>query len=315
MRMTLLSTIFLAFAVSAETEPPVNEFVVLGTAAGPLAQADRSQPANVLLVNGDAYLVDVGDGTVGQLAKSGVRLTEIDGVFISHNHFDHTGGMLAVLGLRMQLNARTALPIYGPPGTKSFIDGLVAAMAPAAKAAYGMPNQQWQPLVEVIEIEHGKVIELDGLTVHVAENSHFSIPEDSGLPEKAKALSYRFDLGNRSVVYTGDTGPSEAVIALAKDADLLISEMMDIDAVMQNIRRLNPDAPQQQIEAIEWHLRAHHVLPTQVGEMAAKAGVDRVVVTHMSPNVSNEEMRKLYTDTIAEHFGGEITIADDLDRF
>ena len=315
MRLLILATLAAAFAAHADTGFVENEFVILGTAAGPLAEADRSQPANALIVGEDVYLVDAGDGVIGQLAKAGIRLQSVDGVFISHNHFDHTGGMLAVLGLRMQLNVRQTLDIFGPPGTREFIDGLIAAMAPAAQAAYGMPGQSWSPNVKVTEVADGATIERDGVTVRVAENTHFRIPEASGLPEKAKSLSFRFNLDDRTIVYTGDTGPSPAVVDLAKNADLLISEMMDIDAVMVNVKRSNPNAPEQQIRGIEWHLRAHHVLPNQVGEMAAKAGVDKVVVTHMSPNVSNQDMANRYIGEITEHFDGETVIANDLDRF
>lgn len=316
--MTVTALVMATAACAAEgpnAEGPINEFITLGTAAGPNSEATRSQPANAMVVNDDLYLVDAGDGAVQQLAKAGFRVQDVDGVFISHNHFDHTGGMLAVLGLQSQLGVRKPLKVFGPPGTKTLVDGLVIGMTPAMKASFGMPNHSWRANVEVEEVVHDSIIELAGVTVQVAENSHFAIPEESGLPEKAKALSFRFNLADRSIVYTGDTGPSEALEKLAMGADLLVSEMMDIDAVLANIRAGNPDMPKRQFDGIEWHLRAHHVLPIQVGELAAKADVKSLVVTHMSPNVSSDEMAKGYLNEIAEAYDGKAVIADDLDRF
>ena len=307
----LLASSFMACAA----EQPANVFITLGTAGGPEGEANRSQPANALLVGNDLYLVDAGDGAAGQLKKAGFRLPQVRGIFLSHNHFDHTGGMLAILGLRMQLNAYEPLTIYGPPGTKTFIEGLLAGMEPAREAAYGMPGRSWTANVEVTELVDGAIIELDGLEVTVAENTHFKIPENSGVAEKAKSLSFRFDMDDRSIVYTGDTGPSEAVEKLARNADILVSEMMDIPAVLDAIRKVNPNMPQRQLDGIEWHFRAHHVLPHQVGEMAANAGVDQVVVTHMVPSIENEEMAARYRTEIAKTFDGKIVIASDFDRF
>lgn len=316
LRILFTATILLAGScIACAAEQSASTFIMLGTAGGPEAEASRSQPANALVVNGGLYLVDAGDGAAGQLKRAGFRLPDLDGIFISHNHFDHTGGIMAVLGLRMQLNARNTLKIYGPPGTKALIDGLLAAMNPVRVAAYGMPGQSWSANVEVNELIDGSTVELDGLTVSVAENTHFEIPENSGATEKATSLSFRFDMDDRAIVYTGDTGPSEGVEKLARNADLLVSEMMDIPVVLENIRRVNPNMPKRQLDGIEWHFRAHHLLPHQVGEMAGDAGVDQVIVTHMVPSVNDDKAAERYRSEIAKSFSGKVVFANDLDRF
>jgi ribonuclease BN (tRNA processing enzyme) len=79
-----------------------GRWITLGTRAGPLASPVSSQPAN-LLVAGDAnILVDVRDGTSARLAAVGIPAARITAVFISHLHWDHTGGLAAILGLRAQ---------------------------------------------------------------------------------------------------------------------------------------------------------------------------------------------------------------------
>jgi ribonuclease BN (tRNA processing enzyme) len=298
-----------------ESDKAPNTFITLGTAGGPDGQASRAQPANALLVGDDLYLVDAGDGAAGQLVKAGFRVPQVKGLFISHNHFDHSGGVLALLGLRMQLQVRDTMSIYGPPGTDSFITGLLDGMEASREAAYGMPGQSWEANVEVKELTQDSVVELNGLTVTVAENSHYKIPDNTAAEEKAKSLSYRFDMDDRSIVFTGDTGPSEAVEKLAQNADILVSEMMDIPVILGIIQQVNPNMPKQQLDGIEWHFRAHHVLPIQVGGMAANAGVKRVIVTHMVPNIKDEAMAEHYRAEIAEVFDGDIDLANDLDRF
>ncbi len=312
--LTVLLSLCLSLAC-ADDHPRQNKFVTLGTAAGPLADANRSQPANALIVGEDVFLVDAGDGAVGQLAKAGHRLQQVKGLFLSHLHLDHTGGVLAVLGLRVQMQVEGTLHIYGPPGSKTFVDGLIAGLEPAMKAGSGMPGQEWRANVAVTELVQGDTVELDGLSVIVAENSHFAIPQDSGLPEKAKSLSFRFNLENRSIVYTGDTGPSVNLQQLAKGADVLVSEMMDIEVSLEIIRNMFPNMPKQQLAGIEWHFRAHHVTPQQVGEIAQKAGVKSLVVTHMAPSITTADQAERYREEVKQTFDGNVTFANDLDGF
>lgn len=294
-----------------------SQFIILGTASGPNSEAARAQPANALLAGGQLFLVDAGDGAVAQLAKANLRLPAVRGVFLSHLHFDHTAGMLAVIGLRMQLETRGTLRVYGPAGTKTFIDGLLAASAPVMRAGYGIPGQGWSADIQAVELKDGTVLSMDGFKVTARENSHFSMPEGNIDRTEGVSLSYRFDLADRSIVYTGDTGPSKALVELARGADLLVSEMIDVDAVLSAMRPAGARATAANAAptGFEWHMRAHHMTPTQVGELAKAAEVKRVVITHFAPNPTGPEQARRYLDAIHAQFPGDAQLGADLGRY
>lgn len=320
-RKRLLLSLFAAGVFTHEAAAQAggeNAFITLGTQGGPIPNAVRSQPANALVFNSGVYLVDVGDGAAGRLAAAGIPLQRVKGVFISHLHFDHTGGLAALLGLRFQLNAPGVLTVYGPPGAKELVDGLVASMKPGAGAGYGVPGEQKPDpaaMVFVVEIRDGAKLELEGFAATAAENTHYSFPKGSDLDQRFDSLSFRFDLPDRSIVYTGDTGPSKNVEKLAKGADLLVAEMIDLENTIAAVKRANPNMPEKALADMAQHLSGHHLTPQQVGEMASRAGVKEVVVTHLAtggetaigsaPDVS--EVKKIYH--------GHVTIAQDLDRF
>ncbi len=296
-----------------------DTFITLGTHGGPVPEAKRSEPANALIVDRAVYLVDAGDGAAEQLAKAGLSLQALKAVFISHLHFDHTGGLFAVLGLRHQTNAPGKLKIYGPPGIKETVDGLLAAIRPGAVSGYGVPGEEIIPpkdTVEVIEIRDGAHVSLDGFTVTAAENSHYSFPPGSDMDKRFDSLSFRFDLPDRSIVYTGDTGPSDAVTALAKGADVLVSELIDAEVANSIVVPADgTDAQKKRSQVMKQHLSTHHLTPEQVGKMAAEAKVGRVVITHLvasrRPDVSTDS----YVAEIRKSYSGPVEIADDLNRY
>jgi ribonuclease BN (tRNA processing enzyme) len=317
--MKRLAAIALALLINTATEAadapaarPANQFITLGTHGGPVSDRNRAQPANALVVGQAVYLVDAGDGAVQQLARAGLSVAAVRAVFISHIHIDHTGGLFGVLGLRQQMGAGGKITVYGPPGIKAMVDGLLAAIVPEAEAGYGVPGEDYDPPgnhVDVVELPDGTKVKFDGFTLSAVENTHYSFPKDSDMARRFGSLSFRFDLADRSIVYTGDTGPSEPVTELARGADLLVSELID-PKFFETF-----SAQQKRGREMREHLVDHHITPDQVGQMAAKAKVKRVVITHLvagrNPNVDTAP----YVAGVKKWFSGPVEIADDLNRY
>ncbi|SLK04125.1 MBL fold metallo-hydrolase [Novosphingobium mathurense] len=312
-----LITVPIAASGQAQGGAPA-QFITLGTMGGPVPDSSRSQPANVIIAGRDAYLVDIGDGTAGQLAKAGIALPRVRAVFISHLHFDHTGGLGALLGLRYQTNAPGKLTIYGPPGTKELVAGLAASMVPGATAGYGLPGAPYVDpanTLEVIELRGDDDLMLGRIRVRTVANTHYSFPDDSDLGRRFRSLSIRFDMPDRSILYTGDTGPSRAVESLAKGADLLVAEMIDVDRTMAKVRANTPNVSADAASGLMQHLSKHHLTPLDVGRLAAAAQVKSLVVTHLAaPGATGTDELKYLRD-IAANFSGPAVIAHDLDAF
>ncbi len=300
----------------AEQPMATSRFITLGTVGGPIPNPERSQPANILLWQDQGILIDAGDGAPEQLAKANIALGQVQTVFISHLHFDHTGGLFALFGMRYQVRTSGVLTIYGPPGTKRMVDSLVAAMRPMSEFGAGNPGvtpPPPEPSFRVVEIVDGDKIVIDDVTVTVASNSHYSYPGGSPEALKFQSLSFRFDMPDRSIVYTGDTGQSKNVEQLAKGADLLVSEVIDVKAVLGDLRINRPDLKEAVLEGFATHFVEHHLTAAEAGKLAQNAGVEKLVLTHLGIGSSSsiKDIKNAATST----FDGSILIASDLDEF
>ncbi|MET0272871.1 MAG: MBL fold metallo-hydrolase [Phenylobacterium sp.] len=298
----------------AASAAPALSFTTLGTNSGPIPRADRSEPANLVRYGDQLILTDVGDGAPEQLAKAGVRLGQVQTLVVSHLHFDHTGGLFAFLSLRFQSRQNSPLVIYGPPGTVHLVTQLFAAMRPGETASQTMgPSLFGKPEagVKIVEIRDGAAFAIGDVGVRVAENSHYQTLGPPS-PDRPVSLSYRFDVPGRSIVYTGDTGPSDAVVGLCKGADLLVSEIMDPALAVAKIIKAYPNSPPAAAKAVEDHFRREHLHPTEVGKLAAACGVKTVVATHNS--LERDELAAAGRQIAAE-FKGKVVLAEDLETF
>jgi ribonuclease BN (tRNA processing enzyme) len=297
--------------------PKPSSFSTLGTAGGPVPNPQRAQPAHVLMHGQEPILIDCGDGAVGQLIRVGIDYRRLNHVFLTHHHFDHIGGLFALLGVSMMTMRKTPLTLYGPPGTKAIVDGIVAASAIPNEIGFGVPGQSLPKIsdfVVVQEITPADIVSLDGLTVTCCENTHYRPEAELGTPG-ALSLSLRFDLADRSVLFTGDTGPCKAVEDLAKGVDLVVGEMMDVELIMGNVRAANPNMPDAQFAKIRSHIADHHITAEQLADLAAGAGATHVVATHLPPGVATPKTAPDYAARIQARFSGTVSISQDLESY
>ncbi|WP_203226099.1 MBL fold metallo-hydrolase [Novosphingobium pentaromativorans] len=296
-----------------------STFVTLGTQGGPLSRPDRSQPANALVLDdGSIILVDTGDGAAQQMAKAGLPLDKVRAVFLSHMHFDHTAGAMGILSLHYQSNFPEVITVYGPPGTVDFVNGLLEAMKPFAAAGFGVPGEKVadpRDTIKVVEITDGSVVTIGDAKVTAAQNTHYTFAPGSEQDRKYKSLALRFDLPDRSIVYTGDTGPSTNVERLAKGADLLVSEVIDVPKIVAMMKQLRPDIDPQTMQHLIEHQETQHMPYEEVGKLAKAAGVKAVALTHIVPGTVTPDDEIAYRKLISQYYDGPVVFSEDLDKY
>lgn len=301
---------------SAPTMP--SRIVLLGTGGGPIARVERSQPANLLQVGGKTFLIDIGDGTSRQLVRAGVQLNAVDAVFLTHLHFDHTAGIVGFIALDWQARRNHPVWFYGPAGTARLVSDSLATLA-SGEAIFRPQLPDLPPMNAVFfgrdfDVTAPRLVYRDeNVSVRAVENSHYgtmhTVPSAQGIN---RSYSYRFDLPDRSVVFTGDTGPSRAVEELASGADILISEVIDIDAIIAGLERRQRATGVNQQPLID-HMMAEHLSPENVGRLAAAAGVKTLVLTHFAtpPGADGFDAAAMLA-AIRRHFDGQVIFGQDL---
>jgi ribonuclease BN (tRNA processing enzyme) len=312
------------FAGSTNVTPPdvggtgCTRIILLGTGGGPVARKLRSQPANLLVVDGRPYLIDAGDGVVRQLAWAGYQPVQIRTIFITHHHIDHDAGLEPLMSF-IWFNAGVAgrlhpdVQVYGPPGTRDLIRAALEYLSvPERIFRSELTLPPAAPMFKAHDIaKAGRFYEDNEVRVTAAENTHYQFRPGSPSFGRDESFAYRFDTPHGSVVFTGDTGPSQAVESLARDADVLVSEVIDPPAVMRQMEAAG-HLPPRLAQAATFHMEHEHLAPEEVGRLAAAAHVRLVMLTHFGPGADSETDMSRYTSGVARTFSGPVIAGRDL---
>ena len=278
---------------------PRTVVVMLGT-GNPGPNPARSGPSVAIVADDRAYLVDCGPGVVRRMAAAfldrgmqALRPNRPHRLFLTHLHSDHTLGCADLLLTPWVMGRKRPLEVWGPDGTERMFFHLTEAYREdiAIRTEGGAGANDSGHRARVTEIEPGIVYSDEIMTVRVLR-----VPHDRW----KHAFAYRFDTLDRSIVISGDTGPSRELAALCDGCDVLVHE-----AVSPKWIALQPEHRRQ------YH-RTAHTTTAQLAEIARLARPKLLVLYHISgkpvpAEAVLEEVRALY--------GGPVVLGQDLDVY
>lgn len=321
---------------------------MLGTGGGPIVSGSRAGTSTAIKVDGATYVVDCGMGSIRNY-RSSCAWSELRAVFLTHHHSDHIYdlGSFLVTGWQVPGESFSApIQVFGPgrpprvpaldaahaeyvdervggrtmAGTTEVVDALLDRVF-ASDICIRMADEgrsephEW---VTAHDIEIPAEASADPVAARHPEMEPFEVYRDELVTVSAilvdhrlcyPAFAFRFDSAYGSVVVSGDTAYSRNCIRLARGADLLLHEVMDLEAILDTF----PDGPTR--EGIEVHLRESHTSFDEVGKVAAAAGVGRLVLHHIVPNTPGAANVSKLEKAARRDFGGPVRVAEDNDCF
>jgi ribonuclease Z len=298
------------------------EILFLGTSAS-APSAKRGLSAQIVKHNEYRFLIDCGEGTQRQILQSGTGFKNLSRILLTHGHLDHILGLGGLLSTFLRWEAIEELDIFGGRSTLDRVHALVYGVVLRG-------NQPPMPL-RLNEIKPGTFFEADDFTVTAFPVTHRG-PDCLGyvfegkarrpfLPEKADVLGVPFGPERRDLVagksitlpdgkriepdevlgplqkgvklvVVGDTGKTEDLLEVSKDADALVIESTHLDEEADMARQFS------------------HMTASRAAGLAVQAGVKKLILTHISRRYREKDVLKE-----AQAIFPNTSVARDFDTF
>ena len=289
---------------------PTLELILLGTGS-PIHQPHRSGNAQIIRGGDVSVLVDVGWGATVRMYQCGVGPPQIDAVFITHLHSDHTTDFADLLVMRWVGGITKPLRVYGPEGTESMIAGYRQALEADTRFRFAHHGEQLAPVgteCDVTEISVGQepaeVATIGDITVKAFEVDHRPV-----MP----AFGFRLERGGKSIVISGDTNACPGLLNGAQGADILVADSMNkrmMSDLEDNLRRSGRGLQ----AAMLGDAHTYHADAKDAAEIAQQAGVKHLVLSHIMPSILEEQIAQ-FTEGLDDIYKGEISVGHDLARY
>jgi ribonuclease BN (tRNA processing enzyme) len=277
---------------------------MLGTGT-PSPDPSRSGPASAVVFNGNSYLVDSGPGIVRRCTLAArtkelpaLQAKNLTTVFFTHLHSDHTAGYPDLILTPWVVGRSTPLEAYGPRGLGRMTRSILSAYREDIDLrTHGLEEEKPDGVrVNVHEIRPGVVFKDENLTV-----TSFLVKHGSW----KQAFGYRFDVGGRVIVFSGDTAPCQELIAAAMGADILVHEAYPDEELTPEDR---PGG-----DAWPTYMRSFHTSAKELGHIAKLCQPKLLVINHLVRKSASDQ--QVIEEVREGGFEGPVVVAKDLDTF
>jgi ribonuclease BN (tRNA processing enzyme) len=276
---------------------------LLGTGT-PTPSLRRASAGYLVETGTRKILFDCGPGSYHRMMEAGVKATEITDLFLTHLHYDHCLDYVRLVMTRWDQGAGRIpeLNVYGPRYTARMTglivgdDGIFGPdlrartelpMSQAIYVARGGTLPRAKPVPSVRELSAGDTVDCGAFTVQVAAVLHAQPILD--------CYAYRLEADGASFVYSGDAGPCQSMIDLARDCDVLVHmcQYMSGTALNREFEKRN----------------AGHL---ELARLAEEAGVRNLVVSHIAEQFDRPGMRERVVREMGEIYKGNLFLGEDL---
>lgn len=274
---------------------------------------ERVQTGTAVIVNGHFFMFDVGDGIVRSAENMGLPLDKLDGIFITHWHSDHFMDLASMVSRSWLLGRSNALHLYGPDGTDSINQSMKGYLHLENKHRldHHGPDIMDMSIVHAIphefkNVQNSKEIiyQQDGITITAFDVDHQPIEP---------AVGYAIEYKSKKVVISGDTKKNDLVIEMAKDADLLLHEVILNSLLKQMSATLEKRGMARNAKIIH-DIQDYHTPPAEVAAIAAQANVKKLILHHFAPPPDFQVIKNLYKKEL-KGYDGPIVFSNDGDLF
>ncbi len=285
--------------------------ITTGTGA-PLPDPTRVGPQTIVLAGDQLLVFDAGPGSSLNLELTGLDISSINALFLTHYHSDHIG-VLGELMLRRWATSGpdVPLPIYGPPGVEEVLAGFEAAYT--LDKAYRIAHHGVEAVPPSGFGGEAHLFDLGSdlmASAVVYENGDvqvkaFNVDHTPVFPAVGSRVTYK----DRSVVISGDTIFTESLIQHTMGADLFVSEGLNqemTDMLAEAGRDLDNNAS---VVAVD--IQDYHITPEEAGIVAQEAGVSLLLITHVLPPVPVDFLVNPFLRDARAAFDGPVRLAND----